>query len=195
MTQPAGLLLLTGGKSSRFGGPKHAQPHPDGGTWASHLVDTFLAVFPGGPVEVLGLPLADRPGLKVTADDGQGPARALVHWAARPHSGAPLRWWVVACDQVAWTAASLEAWHREAVALDPEGKAWVLARVDGHAQYVGSFLAAVLLRRLPDDPGAASLRALARQLPCVEKAWPGACWQDVDTPEALARWLETRPRP
>lgn len=191
MTLPAGLLLLTGGRSSRFGGPKHAQPHPDGGTWGSHLVDTFLAVFPGGPVQVLGLPLADRPALEVVPDEGLGPARALAHWAALDRGEAPLRWWMVACDQVRWTAASLAAWHREVLAADPEGKLWVLARVDGHAQYLGSFLADGWLSHL-GGLEARSLWTLARDLPCTERAWPGDCWQDVDTPEAFAAWLESR---
>lgn len=189
MTRPTGLLLLTGGRSSRFGGPKHAQLHPSGGTWGSHLVDTFLAVFPGGPVRILGLPLEDRPGLEVLADPGEGPARALVHWAAQPQGEPPLHWWVVACDQVRWTPGTLAAWHREAVAADPEGKAWVMARVDDHAQYLGSFLGHSLVPRLATSD-ASSLWTLARDLPCAERAFPNSCWQDVDTPEALAAWLK-----
>ena len=51
----AGLLLLTGGRGRRLGGPKHLRPHPAGGSWGGHLAGVFAAVFPGGPVQVRGV--------------------------------------------------------------------------------------------------------------------------------------------
>ena len=64
-----------------------------------------------------------------------------------------------------------------------------MARTDDHAQYLGSFLADSLRPRLRGLE-ARSLWELARALPCGEVDWPGACWLDVDTPEAKAAWLE-----
>ena len=184
---PCGLLLLTGGKGRRFGGPKHDQQHPAGGSWGSHLVDAFLGVFPGGPVVLLGEPLAERPGLPLVRDPGEGPAAALQVWAAGPPEPAR-RWWVVACDQVRWTAGTLRAWHAEAEAADPRAEHWVMARVLDHDQFLGGFLPGTLI-----PPVAArsflSLRDLARELPCLVRPWPQDCWQDVDTPQARDQWL------
>lgn len=187
MNPPAGLLLLTGGAGRRFGGPKHAQPHPGGGTWGGHLVEVFLCVFPGGPVQLLGEPLPDRPDLVPMADPCRGPAAALVHWAGRA-TGTPQRWWVVACDQVRWTPEALKAWHGRVLEADPRAERWVMAQVEDHDQYLGSFLPADLVARMAGLQ-AGSLRDLARGLPTETIPWPHACWSDVDTPEALKDWL------
>ncbi len=190
MTAAAGMLLLTGGRGRRFGGPKHGQPHPRGGTWGGHLVAVFRSVFPEGPVELLGEPLPEHPGLPVTADDGAGPAAALVAWA-RVERPQPRRWWLVACDQVRWTREALAAWHAEAERCDPGAERWVMARVDDHTQYLGGFLPGQRVRDLASLPGG-SLRDLTRALPCELLTWPHECWQDVDTPEALEAWLGSR---
>jgi len=187
----AGLLLLTGGKGRRFGGPKHAQPHPRGGTWGGHLVGVFEAVFPGGPVQVLGEPLPDRPELVPMADPGQGPAAALAHWAGRAVD-TPERWWVVACDQVRWTPEALAAWHGRVLEADPRADHWVMAQVEDYAQYLGSFLPSHQLGTLATLQ-AFSLRDLARGLPTLTVPWPHPCWADVDTPEALGDWLGQGP--
>ena len=77
----AGLLLLSGGSGTRMGAPKHALPHPGGGSWGGHLVGVFAAVFPDGPVQVLGDPLPDHPDLPRLEDPREGPAVALRTWA------------------------------------------------------------------------------------------------------------------
>lgn len=189
---PAGILLLTGGRGRRFGGPKHDQPHPSGGTWGAHLVDVFGAVFPQGPVRVLGEPLPDRPGLDLARDPGQGPAAALVQWAGLAPSGpAPLRWWVAACDQVRWTPESLAAWHARAAEADPDATRWVLARHGDHLQYLGGFLASSLAPALAGAaPG--SMRTLVLDAPHAIIDWPADVWLDVDTPGAREAWLAER---
>ena len=186
MSAPAGLLLLTGGRGRRFGGPKHGQPHPGGGSWGGHLVDVFQAVFPGGPVQILGQALPDRPGLGAIQDPGQGPAVALAHWAGLGPEPV-LRWWVLACDQVRWTPEALTAWHEEVCALDPGAERWVMAQAGGHTQYLGSFLAGSLVAGLVGSE-ARSLEWLARALPCALSAWSHACWTDVDTADDLRAW-------
>jgi molybdopterin-guanine dinucleotide biosynthesis protein A len=183
----AGLLLLTGGQGRRFGAPKHTQPHPAGGTWGGHLVEVFRTVFPGGPLRLLGETLPDHLDLPPVRDPGQGPAAALLHWAAQ-ETARPERWWVVACDQVRWTPEALNAWYRRALSADPEGIRWVLARVDDHPQFLGGFLGGSLPGAM-EGLRAASLWDLSRQLPAVTLHWPSPCWTDVDTPEALKDWL------
>lgn len=183
---PAGLLLLTGGRGRRFGGAKHGQPHPGGGTWGGHLVRVFREALPGGPVQVLGQALPDLPDLPCFQDAGQGPAAALEAWAASPVESAA-RWWVAACDQVRWTPETLRAWHAAAAAADPGEARWVLARDGDHLQYLGSFLASSLLPALAAAP-ARSLRDLLAALPATVLDWPGEVWRDVDTPEALRAW-------
>jgi molybdopterin-guanine dinucleotide biosynthesis protein A len=186
----AGLLLLTGGRGRRLGGPKHLRPHPDGGTWGGHLARVFAAVFPGCPMQVLGEGLPDRPDLAPIADPRAGPAAALRHWALlpRPH---PLRWWVVACDQIRWTPETLAPWHASAAAADPPAAHWVLARAGGRIQPLGWFLADALVERLPGT-GSASLLSLVEALPCLVLDAEGDPWLDVDTPEALEAFLEKR---
>jgi hypothetical protein len=185
--ESAGLLLLTGGHGHRFGGPKHDRAHPLGGTWGGHLVGVFREVFPEGPVQLLGQPLPDRPELPMAEDPGQGPARALALWAAAPIAR-PFRWWVAPCDQVRWTAGDLRAWHAAATAADPRGTRWVLARNGDHVQYLGGFLGG---GRVPELAGLAapSLRELAAALQATVLDWPGAVWEDVDTPEAFRAWV------
>ena len=184
---PAGLLLLTGGLGRRFGAPKHLQPHSAGGTWGGHLVAVFEAVFPGGPARVLGEGLPDRPDLAPLADPRQGPAVALRHWASGAEDH-PERWWIVACDQIGWTAEALRAWHRAATAADPGAEHWVLARVRGRIQPLGGFLADALVPGLA-RAGGRSLMALSEALPARILDADGAHWLDVDTPEALKSHL------
>ena len=178
----AGLLLLTGGQSSRMGTPKHALPHPSGATWGSYLVTVFQAVFPDGPVQVLGEPLLDRPDLPVMDDPRQGPAAALVHWAAASAPSVDL-WWVLACDQVRWRAEDLRSWVALAQAADPEQRHWVIGRSGAYFQPLGGLLPhgqrPVLARS-----GATSLWALTESVPhrIVDNTLPG--WRDVDTQEA-----------
>lgn len=186
---PAGLLLLTGGRGRRFGGPKHGQPHPSGGTWGSHLVDVFGAVFPGGPVQVLGEPLPDRPDLPLARDPGQGPAAALVQWAGQPLAASrPERWWVAACDQVRWTPEALAAWHARAAQADPGAAHWVLARHGDHLQYLGGFMASRLRPGIAGAPPG-SMRSLVLGAPHLILDDPSDSWLDVDTPGAREAWL------
>lgn len=188
-----GLLLFTGGTGRRLGGPKHDRPHPAGGTWGGHLVRIFEALRPGAPLQVLGAPLPDRPDLAVIDDPRQGPAVALRAWAARP--APPARaWLLLPCDQVAWTADTLEAWLARAEAADPVGEAWVLASVAGRDQYLGSLLGAALRSSLATLE-ARSLAGLADRLPVLRLPEDGPAWRDVDAPEdlpekTLARYLE-----
>ena len=188
MSKPAGLLLLTGGQGSRLGGPKHLRPHPLGGSWGGHLVSVFTRVFPTGPIQLLGQPLPDRPELTPIPDPGQGPAVALCHWASTLQGPPADRWWVVACDQVRWTAPSLAAWHARAIQADPKGAAWVLARQDDHTQYLGGWLGGALPASLAALRGP-NLRGLAEQLPTTLLPAEGPEWLDVDTPDALREWL------
>jgi molybdopterin-guanine dinucleotide biosynthesis protein A len=191
----AGLLLLTGGLGRRFGGPKHLQAHPGGGTWGGHLVAVFGSVFPEGPVQLLGQALPDHPELPPLADPSAGPAVALRHWAdltrAQPQ---PSRWWVVPCDQLRWTPELLIAWHQAAVAADPEATHWVMARHGGRLQPLGGFLAASLLPLIAPLP-VRSLMAMAEALPSLSLDSPGEHWLDVDTPEALQAFLTAHSRP
>ena len=177
------MLLLTGGEGRRFGAPKHLQPHPLGGSWAGHLVKVFEQVFPGGPIQVLGAPIGERPELGSFEDPRQGPARALAHWAAEAQPLASW-WWVVACDQIRWTVPGLEAWFALTRAEDPEGRAWALAEHENRIQYLGGFLGAALLPEVAAS-GAASLRDLAGALPCRIIPSLGPEWFDVDRPEDL----------
>jgi molybdopterin-guanine dinucleotide biosynthesis protein A len=184
----AGLLLLTGGRGRRFGGPKHLQPHPAGGTWGGHLVRVFETVFPGCPLQVLGEALPDRPDLPPLQDPRQGPAAALRHWAGTPRPG-PQRWWVAACDQVRWNPEALAEWHAAVQAADPGAGRWVLARYQGRIQPLGGFLAEVLVDRLPAIPGA-SLLALVDALPCVVLDSESNVWADLDTGEDREAYLK-----
>lgn len=181
----AGLLLLTGGRGRRFGGPKHLQPHPAGGTWGGHLAGVFQAVFPDGPVQLLGEGLPDRPDLAPADDPRQGPAAALRHWAGLERSH-PLRWWILACDQIRWTPEALEAWHRAAAAADPRAEHWVLGRFQDRIQPLGGFLADGLVPRLGLG-SARALMALVDAMPCLILPVAGDPWLDVDTPDSLAR--------
>lgn len=178
-----GLLLLTGGAGQRFGGPKHVQPHPEGGTWGTHLLRVFRSQHPTGPVRLLGAPLPDHPDLHPIEDPREGPARALCHWATRESLRAT-RWWVVACDQIHWTSATYGPWEARALAADPQAAHWVMARVEGRLQFLGGFLAAALLPRLASLPQR-SLWGLHEQLPVRLLEAEGHEWDDVDTPEAL----------
>ncbi|MDR3669942.1 MAG: NTP transferase domain-containing protein [Holophaga sp.] len=183
----AGLLLLTGGQGRRLGGPKHRLAHPGGTSWGGHLVRVFEGSFPGGPVQLLGEGLPDRPDLTPMADPRQGPGAALRHWAGQPRPRA-LRWWVAACDQVRWTPETLSAWHQAAAAADPQARAWVLARHGGRIQPLGGFLADALVPGLCGGTGA--LMSLVDTVPCLILDSEDAQWLDVDTPEALQAFLD-----
>jgi molybdopterin-guanine dinucleotide biosynthesis protein A len=154
-------------------------------------VRVFTAVFPGGPVQLLGAGLPDRPDLVPLADPRQGPAVALRHWAGQCRTH-PRRWWIVACDQVRWTPEALAAWHRVAAAADPAGAFWVLALSGGRIQPLGGFLAGQLVAPLAGTR-ATSLMALTEALPSRVLPAEGGQWQDVDTPEANDHFLKNFP--
>ncbi|HJV47904.1 MAG TPA: NTP transferase domain-containing protein [Geothrix sp.] len=190
------MLLLTGGRGSRMGTPKHNLPHPAGTTWGGYLIDVFQAVFPGAPVQVLGDPIQDRPDLPVVEDPREGPAAALRAWAQAPSPVVDL-WWVVGCDQVRWRAEDLRDWFASAKALDPQHERWVLARCEGVAQPLGGWLPQALRPAFGLIPGA-SLRSLVEALPhlLVDSALEG--WRDVDTREereAFQRRMGEAPSP
>lgn len=183
-----GLVVLTGGQGQRLGGPKHDRPHPAGGTWGGHLVRVFRQVAPEGPVVLLGAPLPDAPACRPVEDPQQGPAVALRMWASS-HPEPVHRWWVVACDQVAWTEAALRAWWREAERCDPGGDHWVIGRVAGQVQPLGGFLGGALVPWLAQAEGRA-MRDLLNQLPCIEREGPRASGLDIDTPDDWKAWKE-----
>jgi molybdopterin-guanine dinucleotide biosynthesis protein A len=176
-----GLLLLSGGAGSRLGAPKHALAHPNGGSWGGHLARVFEEVFPGAPVQVLGESLPDRPELPRLDDPREGPAVALRAWAASEAPAVDL-WWVVACDQVRWTPARLEAWSAACEAADPAHAHWVLALHGGHLQPLGGWLPAALRPALAATT-ARSMKALVEALPHLVLPAEGEEWADVDTPE------------
>lgn len=187
---PTGMVLLTGGSSSRFGAPKHLQAHPEGGSWANFLIRLFQSVLGEGPIRVLGEPVAERSELPRFDDPREGPARALSHWAAAETRSAR-RWWVVACDQVRWDAASLAAWHEAARQADPSGEAWVLPEILGELQPLGGFLGGELQFRL----GRSTERrmfVLARSVPHLGLPWEAGPFLDLDDAEAVAAWLRER---
>lgn len=183
-----GLLLLTGGRGSRLGAPKHGLAHPSGASWGSHLVSVFRSVFPAGPIQVLGEPLRDHPGLEAVEDPRQGPAAALAHWAGRPAPAVDF-WWVVACDQVRWRAEDLRAWAEQAFQVDPGHGRWVLGRSEGRLQPLGGFLPHGLRPALAASE-ARSLWRLAESLPHLALDSGLRGWRDVDTPEEKKRFEE-----
>ena len=193
--EPLGMLLLTGGQGRRLGGPKHNRPHPMGGSWGGHLIRVFRAVFPRSPVQILGDPLPDiedmtGTGIAVVSDPRQGPAVALSTWA-RSEPPPAVRWWVVPCDQVDWTAADLAAWYSLADDADPKGRGWVMVREDEREQPLGGFLGSMLLPLLATLEEA-RVRDLLAHLPrCIVKsdAYRGL---DVDIPTDLESWTKTR---
>ncbi len=182
----AGLLLLSGGSGTRMGAPKHALPHPGGGSWGGHLVGVFAAAFPDGPVQVLGDPLPDHPDLPRLEDPREGPAVALRTWG-RLEAPAVDRWWIVACDQVRWTPQRLTAWARVSEAADPAAAHWVMALHGGHLQPLGGWLPDGF-RALLAASTERSLYALATRLPHLALPSDGAEWVDVDTPEDRLAW-------
>ena len=185
-----GLVLLTGGRGERLGGPKHDRPHPEGGSWGGHLVTVFKSVVPDGPVQILGEPLPDFPLLPRLDDPRKGPAVALRLWAAsHPHPAR--RWWVLGCDQVWWTGPALETWLAEAEAM---GDAWAITLREGHRQPLGGFIPAALLPALARAE-ARSLRALMEALPTHEL--PGVSWagEDIDTPQELMEFTRAPAHP
>jgi molybdopterin-guanine dinucleotide biosynthesis protein A len=176
-----GLLLLSGGEGRRMGRPKHDLPHPAVGSWGGHLAGVFEALWPSGPVVVLGEPLPDRPGLPRLDDPREGPAVALRRWCAAP-APAEDRWWVVACDQVRWTPERLEAWFQRATAADPGATRWVMAEHDGRLQPLGGFLPGLLRPALAHGTERSLIR-LAQGVPHLVLPAEGPEWLDLDTPE------------
>ncbi len=194
---PLGMLLLTGGQGRRLGGPKHNRPHPSGGTWGGFLVRVFRDVFPRGPVQILGEPLPDIEdlvdnGITVVSDPHQGPAVAISTWA-RSEPPPTIRWWVVPCDQVAWTAADLSAWFSLAGDADPKGRGWVMAREGEREQPLGGFIGSMLLPLVASFEETRVRDMVARLPRCIVKsdAYRGI---DVDFPADLEAWAETRPK-
>ena len=181
-----GLLLLSGGAGRRMGAPKHALPHPGGGSWGGHLVRVFEAAFPAGPILVLGEPLPDRPELMHLDDPREGPAVALRAWAASGVGEAD-RWWVVACDQVRWTTERLLAWDRICWAADPGGALWIMALQGGSLQPLGSWFPTALRPALAATQERSLVR-LATVLPHLALPSDGEEWLDVDTPEERRRF-------
>ncbi len=167
-----------------MGTPKHNLMHAAGITWGNHLVSVFQAVFPDGPVQVLGEALVDRPELPVMDDPRHGPVVALRLWASLPAPDVD-RWWVLACDQVRWCEADLKSWVTLAQEIDPEYQHWVIGRFDGHVQPLGGLLPHHLRPSLAKAE-ARSLLALAEGLPhlILSNDLPG--WRDVDTAEDRA---------
>jgi molybdopterin-guanine dinucleotide biosynthesis protein A len=185
---PLGLVLLTGGKGQRLGGTKHDRPHPRGGSWGGHVLGVFRQVAPSGPVVLLGSGLPDHPELVPFEDPRQGPAVALRTWAAS--QPCPVgRWWVVACDQLKWTASGLQTWWEEAERADPKGRAWVVAHTAGQIQPLGGFFGGELMPLLAQAEGS-SLRNLMQCLPVIAREGPVASGLDIDTPEDLSAWGE-----
>lgn len=164
-----------------MGAPKHGLEHPGGGSWGGHLVRVFESAFPGGPIQIVGEALPDRPELPRLDDSREGPALALRTWAA---SDAPPTevWWVVACDQVRWTVPSLRDWWAACEASDPASTRWVMAHHGGHLQPLGGWLPAGLRPALAASQDR-SLMALATSLPHLALPREGGEWLDVDTPE------------
>jgi len=193
--EPLGMLLLTGGQGRRLGGPKHDRPHPSGGTWGGHLVRVFREVFPRGPVQILGEPLPDiedlmGTGITVVSDPHQGPAVALSTWA-RSEPPPTVRWWVVPCDQVAWTAADLSIWSSQAGDADPKGRGWVMVREGDREQPLGGFIGSRMIPSLASFEES-RVRDLVARLPrCIVKsdAYRG---MDVDHPADLEAWTKLR---
>lgn len=192
--EPLGMLLLTGGQGRRLGGPKHDRPHPSGGTWGGHLVRVFREVAPRGPVQILGEPLPDfgdlGTGVNIVSDPRQGPAVALSTWA-QSEPPPTIRWWVVPCDQVAWTAADLLAWYSLADDADPKGRGWVMVREGEREQPLGGFMGSMLIPSLASFEES-RVRDLVARLPrCIVKsdAYRGL---DVDLPADLEAWTKLR---
>ena len=176
-----GLLLLSGGRGRRMGGPKHDLAHPGGRSWGGHLVGVFEGLWPDGPITLLGEGLSDRPELQVLDDRREGPAAALITWCSTPAPPTD-RWWIVACDQIRWTQARLADWLQRVAAADPEAAHWVLAEHGGHLQPLGGFLPSSLRPTLAGSKEA-SLTALAQSVPHIVLKAHGPEWLDLDTPE------------
>lgn len=185
-----GLVLLTGGRGERMGGPKHDRPHPGGGTWGGHLVQVFRGVTGSGPIALVGAALPDHPQLAPLEDAREGPAVALRSWAASEARSAR-RWWIVACDQVDWTPAALRRWLEKAEAADPDGRHWLLGTVDGRLQPLGGFLGGALLAQAAST-SARSLQGLVEALPRLDLAGPAETARDLDTPADAAAWEKER---
>ena len=177
-----GLLLLTGGQSQRMGAPKFALPHPDGGSWAGHMVQVFEEAFPQSLTRVLGSPVPERPELKTLEDPRQGPAVALRTWARSEK--APIDWWwIAACDQVRWTPESLRQWFQRAT----NERIWTLGLQGGRFQPMGSWLPKHLLPVL----ALTEVRSMHALLDCLPHRYlevAGPEWLDLDTPEERQAW-------
>lgn len=176
-----GLLLLTGGQSTRMGALKHALRHPEGRTWGGHLIHVFATVFPDAPTLVLGDPLPDRPDLVPLHDPREGPGVALRTWAKATVPQVD-RWWIVACDQVRWTPERLTEWAAVSAQEDSSVGHWVMALHNGHLQPLGGWFPSSLRPALAAST-ARSLMALAHALPHLALPREGVEWMDVDTPD------------
>lgn len=177
-----GLLLLTGGKGSRMGEPKHSIAFPGGGSWSGHLVRVFETAFPGAVVRVLGNPVPERPDLKVVEDPRQGPAVALKAWAEGEDARVDW-WWMAACDQMRWTPEALRAWFQRATGE----RTWTMGRHLDHIQSMGSWVPGELLPSLREQD-CRSIRALMDKLPHRLLDVDGPEWMDLDTPEERRAW-------
>lgn len=173
------VVVLAGGRSSRFGGDKLAAPLR-GTTVLDHLLD---ALPPHWPVVVVGAPRAVGRDVTWTREEppGTGPLAAVLAGVAAARTdlvavvagdmpdAAPALARLV--DVLTGAGPQVEA----AIAVDDEGTPNPL---------LAAYRTGAVRTTTPDDPRGAPARSLLR-LAHVEVAVPGAAARDVDTPDDL----------
>lgn len=184
----AAAVVLSGGRSSRMGGPVPKPLLSVGGTPLLHRV---LAALTGVPTVVVGVapdPLPD--GVRVVAEDppGAGPAYALACGiGAVPEQARHV--YVLAADLPLLTAPAL-APLTEALTGPGTSAGAVYADRSGREQWLcGCWRTAELRRALRDVRPGASLRSVLAPLRPERIAWtsPGPPpFLDCDTPRSLA---------
>lgn len=193
---PVAGLVLTGGASRRMGRDKASLVLGDGRTCARTVADRLVQV--ADPVLEVG---RGASGLPTVADDlpAAGPLAALASgWAALARAGHAGPVLVLACDLPAVTVPLLRLLARA------PGDGTVVPVVDGRAQPLCARFGAAALDRCRGlvDGGHRSMRALLDATSVTwlgQEAWSevadAGCFDDVDTPDDLARWLEAAGRP
>lgn len=154
-------LLLTGGRSTRFGRDKGAVFGPGVAQVLSSVCSPCVEVGPGFT------------SLRAVADPGEGPLRALASGAAAV-SGDAL---VVACDLPGLTADVLEWLAAQAGTVVPV--------VEGRAQYLCARYSASTLAMAAEVEGRAvrDLLDAAGDVVYVDaSAWDASVFADVDRP-------------